>query len=70
VNFLAADLAAPLGETLDARGAHFPCRTCRTREYLTIKLRVPDPGDYGALLIRRPAGVRTTRLWKGVPLGD
>jgi hypothetical protein len=70
VNYLAADLCTLLDPHLDARGAHFPCGKCRTREYLQVKLRVPAPGDFGSLMVRRPAGLRQIRIWRDLPLGE
>ena len=70
VNYLAADLAELLGPQRNAFEPHFACGTCRTEMHLRIKMRAPQPGDVGSLIVRRPAGVRTTRLWRDVPLGD
>jgi len=70
VHFVAADLAAILGPDRDARFPPFDCSTCRTAEYMTVTLRLPNPGDYGSLLVRRPGPVRRTQLWHDVRLGD
>ena len=70
VNYLAADLLQFLDPGRDVRFPLFPCGKCRTEEYLHFTLRIPSAGDYGHLVIRRPAGVQIRRLWRDVPLGD
>lgn len=64
VHYLAADLAALLGQERRASAVPFPCTKCRTAEFMDVRIKSPDLGDYGHLTIRRPAGVKKTQLWK------
>ncbi len=70
VRYLAADLAELLGSDRDALQPPFPCSRCDTGSYMSVKLHLPAPGDYGHLIVRRPAGVKRIQKWKSVRLGD
>jgi hypothetical protein len=48
----------------------FPCSRCGTAEYVRVKFHHPSAGDYGHLVVRRPAGIRRTQTWRSVKLGD
>jgi len=65
--YLASDLVQIHDPNCDAQAP--PCR-CDTEEHIKVTLRTPEPGDYGAGPVRRPAGVRRTQFWKTVLLGD
>ena len=68
--YLASDLVQILDPSRDAQAPPFRCGRCGTEEHIKVTLRMPEPGDYGAIQVRRPAGVRRTQLWKTVLLGD
>jgi len=68
--YLASDLVAIIDPDGDAQAPPFACGHCGTGEHMKVTLRMPEPGDYGAVEVRRPAGVRRTQLWKTVLLGD
>jgi hypothetical protein len=67
--YLASDLVQVLGPNRDARAAPFPCGKCRKVEYIEVRLSLPEPADYGVLMVRRPR--RQERLiWRNERLGD
>lgn len=68
--YLASDLAATLDPTRDAYTRPFNCARCGTSDYVRVKLRIPKPGDYGSLIIRRPGAIKQIRTWRNVRLGD
>lgn len=68
--FLASDLAALLDPRRDALAPPFPCSRCGCEDHVTVRLRVPAPGDWGHLVVRRPAGVVRVQKWKSVRLGE
>jgi hypothetical protein len=70
VNFLASDLASLLGPERDALDPPFPCSKCRRTDYLRVTLKLPLPGDCGAILVRRPGPVRRIQTWRTVLLGE
>lgn len=71
VRYLASDLLTLLKDPRrDAYAPPFPCSTCKTGDYLKVKMHSPMPGDYGALVLRRPGPVRHIQTWKTVRLGD
>jgi hypothetical protein len=39
-------------------------------DYVRDELRTPEAGDWGHLVVRRPAEVVVTQKWKCVRLGD
>lgn len=69
-HYLATDLIELLGQDRAALDAPFECSRCGTREYMRVSLRSPEGGDYGHLLVRRPAGVVLIQKWRTVKLGD
>jgi hypothetical protein len=48
----------------------FACGKCGTVEHMQVKLLMPSLGDYGAIEVRRPAGVKKTQMWRTEKLGD
>jgi hypothetical protein len=70
VRYLASDLATVLDPRRDALDPPYPCSKCGRLDYVKVKLHLPVSGDYGHLIVRRPAGVKTTQMWKSVKLGD
>lgn len=68
--FLAADLVTLLNPRRDALDPPYPCSHCMKPEYLSVRLHLPAPGDYGHLTIRRPAEIVRVQKWKSVKLGD
>ncbi len=71
VRYLAADLLPLLGPAHRASvDPPFPCGKCGRLDMIAVKCVVPSSGDYGALGVRRPAGVKHTQLWRTVKLGD
>ncbi len=70
VRFLAADLVTLINPLRDAFVPPYTCSQCGKAEYLHVKLHTPAPGDYGHLVIRRPAGVVRVQKWRSVKLGD
>lgn len=70
VRYLASDLAAILDPRRDALDPPFPCSKCGRTDYIRIALHLPETGDYGHLVVRRPAGIKRTQLWRTVKLGD
>ena len=70
VRFLAADLLTLLNPRRDAFLPPYHCSQCGKAEYLHVKLHTPSPGDYGHLVVRRPAGVVRVQKWKWVKLGE
>ncbi|HEV7275116.1 MAG TPA: hypothetical protein VGN80_02405 [Devosiaceae bacterium] len=54
----------------DALLPPFPCSRCGLGEYLSVKLVLPEAGDYGQLTVRRPAGVVRVQKWRTVRLGE
>ena len=69
-HFLAADLAKVYGGDIGTQHPPFPkCSKCGSGK-LEYELITPTPGDAGSLVVRRPAGTRTTQLWASVKLGD
>lgn len=70
VRYIAADLLPILGPAWRASlDPPFPC-SCGEREWISVKCETPSVGDYGHLLVRRPAGIKQTQTWKTVRLGD
>lgn len=67
-------LASDLVEMLDPGGwadhPPFPYAKCGRWDAMSVKFHHPSPGDYGHLVVRRPAGVKRTQMWKDVKLGD
>lgn len=70
VTYLSADLAELLGPDRDAYEPPFPCSKCGKRDYVVVKLRMPEPADYGNLVIRRPGKVLQVQTWRTCKLGD
>ncbi len=70
VNFLASDLAKVYGPDHPASDSPFSCTTCETDEYLRVKARSPQAGDYGHMIVRRPGEIKKTQMWENVRLGD
>jgi hypothetical protein len=68
--FLASDLVTLLDPRREADLPPFPCSRCGTAEYVRVKFHHPSAGDYGHLVVRRPAGIRRTQTWRSVKLGD
>ena len=70
LHFLAADLLQFYERDRPAEQPPFSCSRCKTDQFVRVSPRLPDPGDYGSLLIRRPAEVVQIQKWKTVRLGD
>jgi hypothetical protein len=70
MRFLAADLVTLFDPQRDALKPPFRCSRCGFADYLSVKLHWPQPGDYGHLTVRRPAGVVRVQKWKTVKLGE
>lgn len=68
--YLATDLVDIKGPDWDPHLPPFKCSKCGKDEFIHVSIRLPQEGDIGRLLIRRPAGIRKTQLWKTVKLGD
>ena len=68
--YLATDLVKLLDPDRAAQAPPFPCGRCKTEEHMKVTLRQPSPGDYGAIEVRRPAGIRVIQRWKSVKLGE
>jgi len=43
-------------------GAPFPRGKCKTDEWMNVYLRLPEPGDYGHLTVRRPLPIEQTQM--------
>jgi hypothetical protein len=70
VRYLASDLAAVLDPRRDVMDPPYPCSQCGRFDYVKIKLQLPQPGDYGQVIVRRPGPVRLIQTWKNVKLGE
>ena len=70
VHYLASDLVEVFGGEVEARRPPISCSKCKSDDYIRCKPRLPEIGDYGSLVVRRPVGVKMTRIWKDVKLGD
>jgi len=70
VHFLASDLLEFFDDETPALRVAFPCSRCATQQFMRVNLRLPDPGDWGNLLVRRPAEVVRIQKWRTVRLGD
>jgi len=71
VRNLAADLLPILGPAHRATAdPPFPCGKCGQTDRIKVSCELPNDGDYGALDVRRPAGIKRTQLWRTVKLGD
>lgn len=70
VRFLAADLEETKDPGWDPHVPPFPCSKCKTTDYIFVEIKIPVPGDYGSLMVRRPGPVRKTQTWRNVLLGD
>jgi hypothetical protein len=68
--YLASDLVTILDPMRDAALPPFPCSKCEREDTIKVTFHSPSVGDYGHLVVRRPAGVRTIQMWKSVRLGD
>lgn len=67
VHYLAADLVEiGLGDR-PALVPFWPCSRCRTAEFVSVKVRLPAPGDLGVLKVRRPARLQVVK-WRTVAL--
>lgn len=66
--FLASDLMPLFGPSRNVFELPFKCADCGKADYVDIDVRIPDQRDFGKLVIRRPAGVKTVRLWREVVL--
>lgn len=62
--FMAGDLVQIFGHSRSVFGLPFSCTKCRDREFLTIRVRVPDAREFGRLLLRRPVGEQRIQLWR------
>jgi hypothetical protein len=69
VYYLASDLVRILSPNRDAHQPPFPCSKCRGDASMQVKLRLPAPGDYGHLSVRRLGPVRHIQTWRTVMLG-
>lgn len=70
VHFLPADLLTFFDRRRPAHQPPFECARCKTVEFIRVSLRLPEPGDYGSLLVRRPAEAVLVQKWRTVKLGD
>lgn len=70
VYFLASDLLEFFDDMRPAHRPPFACSKCRTMEFMHVKVRSPEPGDWGNLPVRRPAEVVRIQKWRTVKLGD
>lgn len=70
LHFLPSDLADLLGRDRPADEPPFACTRCETRAMMRVSLRLPEAGDYGHLLVRRPAEIVEIQKWRTVRLGD
>lgn len=68
--YLAQDLAEVYSNHHPVDEPPFPCTNCETVENIKVSARIPDTGDYGHLIIRRPGEVKRTQTWQCVKLGD
>ena len=68
--FLAVDFLDLFDPDLPATQPPFRCSKCKTASYVEIKVRAPEAGDYGSLIVRRLSGVRRRLIWANVKLGD
>ncbi|RII39010.1 hypothetical protein DL237_10050 [Pseudooceanicola sediminis] len=67
VNFLAIDLVPIIGAYHNAHEPVFNCTWCKTGEWVTTRLRIPQLEEYGYLTIRRPG--RVIQTWYDAKLG-
>lgn len=70
VTFLASDLIRVLDPDRDALQPPFRCSSCGEIHFLRVTLRLPEAGDWGHLVIRRPGPIIHTQTWRNVRLGD
>ena len=70
LHYLASDIAELLGGDWDAAQPPFPCSRCGSDRNMFVAMRLPLPGDYGHLQVRRPGPIRKTQTWRNVLLGD
>lgn len=64
VYFRPDDLIPILGERYPVFGLPMRCDRCGLNRYIRIRVRLPDQRDYGRLVLKRPAGIRTVQLWR------
>jgi predicted nucleic-acid-binding Zn-ribbon protein len=62
--YLASDLETILPPTTIVWRLPFNCAQCGKRDYLKIRVRLPDQRDFGSMIIRRPAGEKRVLLWR------
>lgn len=62
--------AAYVGQLMIVHAPPFPCSKCGRTDYIKVSLKIPETGDYGHLIVRRPAGVKRVQKWQNVMLGD
>jgi hypothetical protein len=71
IAYVAADLVGLVSNPdQDALKPLFPCSRCQTGQYMRVTLRSVAPGDYGHLLVRRPAEAVYVQTWRTVRLGE
>lgn len=64
LHFYAADLVEVYDPDMLAHEWRPPCSKCRKSDYVSVRSFFPGPDDVGRIMMRRPAGVRTTQLWR------
>jgi hypothetical protein len=64
VFYLASDLEQILPPTTVVWCLPFNCVECGKRDYLKIRVRLPDQRDFGRMVVRRPAGEKRVHLWR------
>lgn len=64
LHFYAADLVTVYDPEMIAHEWRPPCSKCRKSDYVHVRSFSPGPDDVGRIMMRRPAGVRKTQLWK------
>jgi|SRR5215217_1466411 len=62
--FLAADVVDIWGEEMKVYEPPPRCGHCRVSGRMAVHFIVVTEHDRGSLMLRRPAGMRTIRLWK------
>lgn len=70
LHYLASDLVEFFGREQPAHKPPFSCTRCGNDHLMHVSLRSPEAGDYGHLLVRRPAEIVEIQKWRTVRLGD
>lgn len=64
LHFFCTDLVEIYDPDMLAHEFRPPCSKCRKSDWVSVRSFFPGPDDVGRIMMRRPAGVRTTQLWR------